>query len=60
MESHTDEFGRLHVSREDYERLTVEWNKQHGMPTDSGHVIAREQWIERQVSAELHWPVQSC
>lgn len=65
MDSHIDEFGRTRVSRDDRERLTLQWNRRHGMPTDSGHVIAREQWVAQTVAAQLrarrttHWPVHS-
>jgi len=53
MDSHIDEFGRIHVSRDDRERLTLQWDRRHGMPTDSGHVIARDQWVAEQVFSGL-------
>ena len=56
MDSHVDEFGRVHVPREDRERLTLQWNRQHGQPTDSGHVIAREQWIAQAFLERIEQP----
>lgn len=53
MSSHFDRFNRLHVSREDSARLSREWNQQHGTPMNSGEVIAREQWVAKQVAADI-------
>lgn len=52
-ESHIDKFGRIEVSRADNDRYGAEWNKENGLPRNTGHLIARDQYVARRVQDKL-------
>lgn len=53
MTSNIDKFGRIHISREDHERLCKVWNAAHGLPHHSGNLIQRDQWVSSETAKEI-------